>query len=333
MTVIRRRAANIDPNFFPSGSTLLDCVLGGGYGRNRVVNIVGDKAVGKTLFAIEACANFDRAFPQGAMRYNEAESAFERGYGRRMGMPDRVDFVGDDLDVPLGSQIVEEFEDDLFDFIKNNKAPEKLYILDSLDALSDAAEMDKKRGDGSYGMGKPKLISEMFRKGIGPLAAANCSLFIISQIRDKIGVMFGEKKTRSGGKALDFYASQILWLSEIGKIKRTVDGIERVVGTHVRVLCKKNKLGVAFRTADIELYFNYGVDDEMSMIAWLGDNNKKGHVALGMDLKDFVSEVKAARRAQDRDTLDVLAQELRRATKERWAQIEASVQPDMSKYG
>lgn len=330
--IIRRRAQTADPRFFPSGSTLLDCILGGGWARNRTINIVGDKAVGKTLIAIEACANFARSFPKGKIRYNEAESAFDRGYSASIGMPASAVFVGDDLDVPMGSETVEAFHDDVAAFVDKDNTSEKLYVLDSLDALSDEAEMGRETGKASYGTGKAKGVSEFFRKQNSRMVGANCSLIIVSQIRDNIGVTFGETKKRSGGRALDFYASQIVWLSQIGKIERTISGEKVVVGTYVRVLCKKNKLGVAYKQADLHLHFNYGIDDEMSMISWLEDHNKQGQAQLGMSLTEFRQEIKKARSNQDRESADILAQELRRATRERWTQIEDASKPALSKY-
>src|SRR5262249_40710237 len=148
-----------------------------------------------------------------------------------------------------------------------------LYILDSLDALSDEAELEKfqaaldgKDVAGSYGTGKAKKMSEMFRLLTQDAEATGCSLGIISQIRDKIGVSFGETKTRSGGHALDFYCSQVLWLTEIGKLERSAYNQKRVVGVSVRSKNKKCKVGSPFRECDYDILFGYGIDDENSMI-------------------------------------------------------------------
>ena len=171
-------------------------------------------------------------------------------------------------------------------------------------------------------------MSKLFRTTNNDMEKANVTLFIISQIRDKIGVTFGETKTRSGGRALDFYCSQILWLSEIGKIKRTVSGNERVVGLHVRALVKKNKVGTPFRECDLTIQFGYGVDDELSMIDWLV-KHKVLTATEGTKTREQVAKLRSAR---DSEGLHALNRELREITLEKWEQIEDALAPPMRKY-
>src|SRR5262249_54440053 len=121
------------------------------------------------------------------------------------------------------------------------------YILDSLDALSDEAEKARAIDEGTYAMNKAKQMSALFRRLCQEMAQYNCTLAVISQVRDNIGVTFGDAYTRSGGKALDFYCSQIVWLAQTGKIARTVKGIERIVGVDIKAKVKKNKVGLPFR--------------------------------------------------------------------------------------
>src|ERR1051326_6647481 len=195
----------------PSGSTLLDLALGGGWAIGRIFNIVGDRSSGKTLVAIEAFANFKRKFPTGLMRYAEAEAAFDEAFAEQLGFPSDVSRPEALIDT------VSDFEKDLFKFIEECKAKKVkgLYILDSLDAISsdEAIEnfklrMDDKKEKGSYGAEKAKALSALFNLLVSKVEEADCALGIISQIRENIGVTFGETKSRSGGKALDFYASQ-----------------------------------------------------------------------------------------------------------------------------
>src|SRR5580700_7311803 len=184
--------------FLPSGSTLLDLVHGGGWGLGRVVNIVGDRSSGKTLLAIEACANFVKRYGVQNIRYNETEAAFDRAYAESIGLPVGVTFVGDDAEDETdrhGSITVEEFFDDLGAFLEDVSVGPCLYIMDSADAMSSKAEMEREQGDATYGTEKAKAFSEGFRRHIKKIRSKQCLLIIISQIRDKIGVVFGETKT------------------------------------------------------------------------------------------------------------------------------------------
>lgn len=312
--------------FFSSGSTLLDLSLGGGWAVGRVFNIVGDKSSGKTLLAIEAFANFSRTFPNARMRYAEAEAAFDDVFAEQLGFPKTVERPQDML------RTVKDFGKDLFKFAE--KGGPSLYILDSLDALSDESEVERfearmadKEEKGSYGVGKPKEMSELFRTITSELGAKQCTLGIISQIRDRIGITFGETKTRSGGRALDFYASQVLWLAETGKLKKTVKGQDRVIGVSIHSKVKKNKCGVPFREADYPIIFSYGIDDEESMLDWLS--------GVGMakeTVSDITKQLKNARQQNDMPTIQSLKATLQQDTIRIWGGIEAAFEPPVRKY-
>lgn len=330
---ITRRAAALPKSYFneelfiSSGSFLLDLVLGGGWARRRVCNVVGDKSAGKTLLAIEACANFAKRFDPEGIRYAEAEAAFDEGYAHKIGLPEGVQFTGETDRV----ETVEDLHNDLVRFLKDKTGNSpSMYILDSLDALSDQAEMDREIGGASYGTGKAKALSELFRRLIGDLRDKDCLLFVISQIRDNIGVTFGETKKRSGGRALDFYSSQVIWLADIGKIKRTVAGVERIVGCNVKVNCKKNKVGTPYRQVDLTVLFSYGVDDEVSMIDWLHKN--KAIDKLNMTDKEAKKVLADARKNRDGESIRVLRDALRAAVYEHWMYIENELEPPMGKY-
>ena len=120
-----------------------------------------------------------------------------------------------------------------------------------------------KRGirDGSYGAAKPKKLSELFRRLVRKLGRQKVCVMIISQVRDNIGVTFGEKHSRSGGKGLDFYAAQALWLAHMKTIKRTINKIERPVAVRIKAKCKKNKISLPFRECEFNIRFGYGVED------------------------------------------------------------------------
>lgn len=312
--------------FVSSGCFMLDLVLGGGWGLGRIVNLVGDKSSGKTLLAVEACANFSAVAGAENIRYLEAESAFDERYAEIIGMPKGVK-------IAAGIETVEAFFKDLSEFLKNrNPSKPSLYVVDSLDALSDDAEMEKGFDEGSYGTSKARQLSKLFRQLVGDLSRANTTLLIISQIRDKIGVMFGEKHTRSGGRALDFYASQCCWLAEISKIKRTVKGVDRVIGIRTLARTKKNKLALPFRQAELTLIFRYGIDDEETMIDWLQDAKAFEQADFGCSAKELRANMARIRSESDRASMYAISTKLRYACRTIWEDIEARLEPGMRKY-
>lgn len=313
-----------DVRYVPSGSCLLDLVLGGGWARGRIANIVGDRSAGKTLCAIEAAANFSKVVKNITdIRYAEAEAAFDVEYAKTLGFPNGIEPV-------TNIHTVEAFHDDLLQFVqKRVDVPYSLYVLDSLDSLSDEAELARDIDKDSYGGAKAKKLSEMFRRLVVQIEASSCTLFVISQIRDKMNaVPFGETKTRSGGKALDFYCSQIIWLTEIGKIKRTHKGIDRVVGVNVAVKNKKNKVGLPFRECSFPIIFGYGIDDDQSMLDWI----KKYNVLEKPAIDSTTKELNTMRDARDRAGLKQLNTQLRSIVIERWQETELALQPVITKY-
>jgi len=318
---------------FATGSTLLDLGNSGGWARGRMVNIVGDTSSGKTLIAIEAAINFEAIHgPDAAIRYNETEAAFDRAYAYSLGLPACVSFTGDDDDTGHGSVIVEELFADIEKWIETHPTGPSLYIVDSIDAMSDAQEMgNEELGKATMGR-KAKMLSEFFRRITKPMAKANMCLMLISQVREKVGVTFGESQTRAGGHAMDFYASQIIWLYEAGKIMRKVSEVDRAVGIRVRFKNKKNKLGPAFAEGELHILFNYGIDDELSMVAWLKKNKFHGELAHSLDPDQYSQALVRVRRARDMEKLSVMRQELLGAVTARWKEIDEAMAPPLRKY-
>lgn len=331
----RRRVVS-DENYFASmkketaitstGCAILDCVLGGGYPLGRIVNLVGDKSTGKTLMAIEASANFLNAYQDARIRYAEVESAFDKQYAEALGMPvDQVEFA-DDI------YTVEDFYEDLEKTLDELNGRPCLYILDSLDAISDRAELERDIDKGSYGGEKPKKMGELFRRLVQKLEASRVLLIIISQIRDKIGVTFGKTKMRTGGKALDFYASVVIWLSEVEKLKRTVNKIDRIVGIQVRAKCEKNKIGLPFRECSYPILFGYGVDDLTANAEWLLEVNREECLAeLGLSKAGYKIRINNLRNGGGEEVKE-LRRKMREVVSREWQKIEISFLPKARKY-
>ena len=316
-----------DLQFISTGCSILDSVLGGGYVLGRIANLVGDKSSGKTLLAIEACANFAHQYPDGFIRYAEAEAAFDERYAEALGMPiDRVEFASSIL-------TIEDFFEDLEKVMDTLNDRPCVYVIDSLDALSDRAEQGRKIDDGSYGMTKQKKLGELFRRLVQRLEKSRVFLLVISQIRDKIGVTFGEKHTRSGGKSLDFYASQVIWLSEIEKMKRTIDKVDRVTGVRVRARCKKNKIGLPFRECEFPILFGYGVDDLTAAVEWLIDVAREERLAdIGLSKAGYKIRINNIR-GKGGGEVNTLRKQLNSIVVEEWRAIETKFLPTSRKYG
>lgn len=307
--------------FVSSGCTILDCVLGGGYPIGRITNIVGDRSTAKTALATEALINFLIQYPDGTAAYRESEAAFDQDYAQAMGLPvNKIDFG--DPEKPLTT--VEDFARDFDAFLDKQKGNVGVYILDSLDALSDEAEMERDIGEGSFGAQKAKKLSEIFRKMARKIEQSKVLLIIISQVRDNIGAMFGEKHKRSGGRALDFYASQILWLSHLKTLSRTISKIERPYGIQVKAKVKKNKVGLPLRECDFSFIFGYGIDDVAASIAFL---EKMGRLTPA-ETKELIKKIDGM---SDADAAKV-GEEFRLQTKNVWIETETAFLPKRKKY-
>lgn len=315
------------PLFLPSGCTLLNLALGGGWALHRVANLVGDKSTGKTLLAIEASANFAKKFPTGLIYYLEAEAAFDLTYAEQLGLPvERVNFVKE-------RSTVEDWFEHLESVVRaSQKHPERevLYIVDSLDALSDRSERERKVGDSSYGMGKSKKLSELFRRQIQDLNQSKITLIIISQVRDNIAIGFGKKQTRAGGRALDFYASQQVWLTHLGRIHKVRRGVKRAVGVTVQAKVEKSKVGPPFCEAIFPIIFSYGIEDLTASLNFLlqvkGACKEAGMTE--QEAKELLGDVETLPDEQYSHHRLRCAKAIRRV----WKQIEASFAPARRKY-
>lgn len=241
-------------------------------------NIIGDKSTGKTLLAMEAAGMLLERPPAGIKKveahYIEGEAAFDPEYARSLDIPvDDVKFH--DIDT------IEDFFRKLEEICKRpSKTKAALVVLDSVDSVTTQGELDTDMGEGTYGTDKSKAIGQVFRRLVRQIEAANVHLMLISQIRENINRMpFAPKWRRNGGKALDFYATHILWLHEREKYKNKKLDLPYGIGVEANVT--KNKVARPFRKAKFPILFDYGIDDLYSLIDFLTSKTIPDDLQIG----------------------------------------------------
>lgn len=286
----------------PSGSLTLDLALGiNGYPKGRIVEIYGPESSGKTTLAIHAIAEIQKQ--GGIAAFIDAEHAFDQFYAEKLG----VDVANLLISQPDNGEQALEIADNLI-----RSGAIDLIIIDSVAALTPKAEIEGEMGDSQMGL-QARLMSKALRKLTSSINKAGCCCIFINQLRDKIGVMFGNPETTTGGNALKFYASLRL---DIRKATQLKDG-EEIIGNRVKVKVVKNKVAPPFRKAEFDILYGEGISKigeiidlgvELNVLKKSGSWFSYGETRLGQG-RDSIKSILA----DNPDLCDELEQRIRTA--------------------
>lgn len=277
----------VDVESIPTGSISLDIALGiGGIPRGRVVEIYGPESSGKTTLTLHMIANTQRA--SGVAAFIDAEHALDPEYARKIGVNINDLLISQPDNGEQALDIVETLV---------NSGEVNIIVVDSVAALVPKAEIEGEMGDSHMGR-QARLMSQALRKLTAIIARSNCTVIFINQIRMKIGVVFGNPETTTGGNALKFYASVRIEVRRSAQIKKGED----IVGNRTKVKIVKNKIAPPFKTAEFDIMYNEGISAsgdtldagvKYEVIEKKGNSYNFGEIKLGVGRETAKSAIKA----------------------------------------